>query len=54
MNEGIIDYYGLSHYDDPVFVTERTLKTILLAKEEHEKQNDRHIFQCKLVPKKIF
>ena len=47
MNECIIHYDGLNRYEDPVFVTERILKTILLAKEEHEKKNDRHIFQCK-------
>ena len=50
MNECIMHYDGLSCYDDPEFVTERTLKTILLSKE-HEKQHDRHFFQCKLVPK---
>ena len=51
MNECIIHYDGLSHYNDPAFVTKRTLKTILLAKEEHAKWTDRHIFQFKLVPK---
>ena len=51
MNECIIHYNGLSRQNDLVFVTKRTLKTILLAKEEHEKQIDRHIFQFKFVPK---
>ena len=47
-------YDGLSRNDDPVFVTWRTeLNPILLAKEEHEKRNDRHIFQHKLEPKSI-
>ena len=36
MNECIICYDGLSHYNDPEFVT----KTILLAKHEHTKRND--------------
>ena len=54
MNECIILYDGLCRYDDPLFVTTRTLKTILLAKEEHEKRNDGHIFQCKIVPKETF
>ena len=35
MNECIILYDGLSRFDGPVFVTKRTLKTIVLAKEEH-------------------
>ena len=35
MNECIIFYDGHSHYNDPVFVTKRTLKAILLAKVEH-------------------
>lgn len=51
MDEGIIHYDGLNCYDGPVFVTKRTLKTNLLGKEEHEKRNDRHTFQFKLVPK---
>ena len=51
MNECIIHYDGLSCYDDLVFVTKRTLKLILLAKEEHKKRNDRQIFQCKLAQK---
>ena len=51
MDEYIIHYDDLSRYDDPVFVSDRTLETILLAKEEHKKRNERHIFQCKLVPK---
>ena len=37
MNECIIYYDGLNHYNDPAFVTKRTLKTILLAKDEHAK-----------------
>ena len=44
MNECIIYYDGLNHYNNPVFVTKGTLKTILLVKEGHEKRNDRHIF----------
>ena len=51
MIECIIFYDGHSRCNDPVFATKRTLKAILLAKEEHEKRNDRHIFQFKLVPK---
>ena len=51
MNECIIHYDGLSHHDDSVFVTNRTMKTTLLAKEEHEKWDNRRIFQFKLVPK---
>ena len=51
MDEYIIHYDDLSRYDDPVFVSNRTLETILLAKEEHKKRNERYIFQCKLVPK---
>ena len=51
MNECIIHCDGLSHYDNPVIVTERPFKTILLAKDKHEKGNDRQIFQCKLVLK---
>ena len=51
MNECIIHYDGLSRQNDLVFVTKRTFKTILLAKEEHEKQIDRHTFQFKFVPK---
>ena len=51
MNESIIHYDGLSRHDDPVFATARTLKIMLLAKGKHEKRNDRHIFQFKLVPK---
>ena len=39
MKECVISYDGLSRYDDPVFVTERTLKIIsLAAREKHEKQ----------------
>ena len=44
MNECIIYYDGLNHYNNPVFVTNRTLKTILLAKVGHKKRNGRHIF----------
>ena len=44
MNECIIYYDGLDYCNNPVNVTKRTLKTILLAKEGHEKRNDRHIF----------
>ena len=51
MNECIIHYDGLSRHDDSVFVTNRTMKKTLLAKEEHEKWNNRRIFQFKLVPK---
>ena len=51
MNELTIHYDGLSRHDDPVFVTKKTLKTMLLAKEKHEKRNDRNIAQFKLVPK---
>ena len=51
MNKCITHYDSLSCYGDPVFVTKRTLKTVLLAIEELEKRNDRHIFQCKLAPK---
>ena len=51
MNGCITHYDGPSFYDDPLLVTERRLTTILLAKEEHEKRNDRHIFQYELVPK---
>ena len=40
--EWIIYYDGLNHYNNPV--AKRTLKTILLAKERHEKWNDRHTF----------
>ena len=35
--EWIIYYDGLNHYHNPVFVAKRTLKTILLAKEGHDK-----------------
>ena len=45
MNECIIYYDGLDCCNNPVNVTKRTLKTILLAKEGHEKRNDRHIFK---------
>ena len=39
MKECVISYDGLSRYDGPVFVTERTLKIIsLAAREKHEKQ----------------
>ena len=41
----------LSSFNDPVFVTEKLLKIITLAEKKHEKRNDRHIFQFKLVPK---
>ena len=41
MNECIIHYDSLSRHNDPVFVTKRTSKSILLAKEEREKSNDR-------------
>ena len=51
MNECNIYYDSLSHYNDPTFLTKRTLKTILLDKNEHAKQNDGHIFQFKLAPK---
>ena len=34
MNECVIYYDGLNHYNNPVFVTNRTLKTILLAKRK--------------------
>ena len=44
MNECIVHFDGPSPYDDPLFVTERKLTTILFAKEEHEKRNERHIF----------
>ena len=44
MNECIIYYNDLNHYNNPVCVTKGTLKTILLVKEGHEKRNDRHIF----------
>ena len=33
MNECIIYYDGLSHYNDPAFVNKRTLKTICVPKE---------------------
>ena len=42
--EWIIYYDGINHYNNPVFVAKRTLKTILLAKEGHEKRNDRRTF----------
>ena len=42
MNECIIYYDGLSHYNDPAFVTKRTLKTICVPKE-----NTEHIRQKK-------
>ena len=42
----VLHYSSLSCYNDPVLVTERRLKTILLAKEEHQKLDGRHIFQC--------
>ena len=51
MNECIIHYDSLSRHSNPVFVTKRPLKTMLLAKQKHKKRNDRHIFQFKLVPK---
>ena len=50
MNECVTHYDSLSGHDDLAFVTTSTLKTMLLAKEKHEKWN-RHIFQFKLVPK---
>ena len=50
MTECIIPYDSVSRHNDPAFVTRRTLKTMLLAKEEHEKRNERH-FQFKLVSK---
>ena len=37
MNDCIIYFDGLSHYNDSAFVTKRTLKTILPAKDEHAK-----------------
>ena len=33
MNECIVHYDGLSRHDDPVFVTKRTLKSMLSVKE---------------------
>ena len=51
MNECILYYDGLNHYNGSLFASKSTLKTILLAKEEYEKRNDRHIVQFKLVPK---
>ena len=50
-----MQYDGLSHYNDLVFLIKRPkLNPIFLAKEEHGKGSDRHIFKCKLVPKNIF
>ena len=53
MNECIVHFDGPSPYDDPLFVTERTLTTILFAKEEHEKRNERHIFKWKYFEVKV-
>lgn len=45
-----IHYEGRSSYDEPVLVTEKTMKTILAAKKEHEKTNDQHVQQCHSIP----
>ena len=37
MNECIIYYDGVNHYNNPVFLTKKILKTILLAYETTEK-----------------
>ena len=37
MNECVTHYDSLSGHDDLAFVTTSTLKTMLLAKEKHEK-----------------
>ena len=54
MNECIIHYDGLSRYDDPVFVTKGTLKTILSAKEEHDNETTGTFFNVNWYQMKIF
>ena len=44
MNECVIHYDGLSRYDDPVFVTKRTLKTYCELKKNMKNEMTGTIF----------
>ena len=54
MNECIIHYDGLSRYDDPVFVTKRTLKTYCELKKNMKNEMTGTIFSLNQYHKKIF